>query len=391
MSSHGWNGADPTQQFESGVDYELGTHFRAEADISVTAVRVWHGANSGDLAGRKGRLWSSVGVELTNVAMPNQLPSGWTEYTLASPQGFPAGTTFWVSYSTLSYYGAVTGVSYPVSSADGLVTALGQALHDTPGSFPTSVFGSSFYGIDVVYSAGLPGSNPLTATLTVVTNGLSAVATFGADRTATYQLEWGDGATVNTSSTTASHTYTAPGAYPVLLTATATDDGTVDAAAVIAYATLTGLDVDAIINAAVSHAMGLGVFDGGVIGHEPKSAPGNGLTAAFWIDAIDPIPAQSGLATTTARLLLSARIYGAFLAKPEDDIDPRLARAAVALMAAYSGDFDLAGTVESVDLLGRHGQALRGRAGYLNLDGKIYRVFTITIPVIVNDVFTQVM
>lgn len=150
------------------------------------------------------------------------------------------------------------------------------------------------------------------------------------------------------------------------------------------------IDIAAIIAAAESHAMELGVFER-VIGHEPKSAPGGGLTCGMWIDAIDPISAQSGLASTSVRVTLNIRIYGSMLAKPEDEIDPRLATAAVALMGAYTGDFDLGGTVESVDLLGRHGVPLAGRAGYLHLDAKLYRVFTIVAPLIINDVWTQVM
>jgi len=33
--------------------------------------------------------------------------------------------------------------------------------------------------------------------------------------------------------------------------------------------------------------------------------------------------------------------------------------------------------------------ALMAKAGYLSQDGRIYRVMVITIPIIVNDVFTQ--
>src|SRR2546429_1429361 len=148
------------------------------------------------------------------------------------------------------------------------------------------------------------------------------------------------------------------------------------------------LDPDAILNAAVSHAMALGLFER-ANGHEPKNAPGNGITAAVWVDYIGPHPGQSGLATTSARLVLNVRIYTSMLAEPQDAIDPRVLAAVGVLMGEYSGDFDFGGAVESVDLLGRAGPPMSAQAGYLNQDGKLYRVMTITVPVIVNDVWSQ--
>ena len=228
--SFGWNGADPAEVSDPD-DYELGTRYTANGDITVTAVRVWQGVNSGNFIGRKGRLWSAGGVEQANVAMSDVLPAGWTEYPLAVPFGVPAGTTFWVSYSTITRYGVTPGIVYPVPAADGLVAAQGQAFNATPGSFPVSVFGSVFYGIDVSYVAGLPGANPLNATLAVAPNGLTVVATVGADRAASFVVEWGDGTSTSTAlSGSISHTYAQPGRYTVLLTAT-DPNGIVDAAA----------------------------------------------------------------------------------------------------------------------------------------------------------------
>jgi hypothetical protein len=148
------------------------------------------------------------------------------------------------------------------------------------------------------------------------------------------------------------------------------------------------IDIDAILDAAVSHAMALGLFER-VNQHEPKNAPGNGLTAAVWVDYIGPFAGQSGLATTSALLVLNVRCYTSMLAEPQDGIDPRLTSAVAVLMGEYSGDFDLGGAVESVDLLGRSGRRLEAQAGYISQDGKLYRVMTIVLPVIVNDVWSQ--
>lgn len=148
--------------------------------------------------------------------------------------------------------------------------------------------------------------------------------------------------------------------------------------------------VNAIFDQVVSKPMTLGLFER-VNGHEPKNAPGNGLTAAVWLDRILSAPAGSGLAATSGVLVFNVRCYTSMLTEPQDAIDPNLAAAAVVTMAAYTGDFDLGGTVRNIDLLGATGQSLSGQAGYLNLDSKLYRVITLTVPAIVNDMWDQVM
>jgi hypothetical protein len=42
-----------------------------------------------------------------------------------------------------------------------------------------------------------------------------------------------------------------------------------------------------------------------------------------------------------------------------------------------------------VDLLGSAGAPLSAQAGYLNQDGRLFRVMTLTLPIIVNDVWDQ--
>ena len=147
------------------------------------------------------------------------------------------------------------------------------------------------------------------------------------------------------------------------------------------------LNTTVVLNEVVSHAMKLGLFER-VNGHEPKSAPGNGLSAAVWVDRVGP--AGSGLAATSALLTLQVRLYSPMLQEPQDAIDPNLTAAADALMNAYSGDFELGGNVRNVDLLGQTGPGLSAQAGYIEQDHKLYRVMTITLPLIVNDVWEQV-
>lgn len=148
------------------------------------------------------------------------------------------------------------------------------------------------------------------------------------------------------------------------------------------------LDVDGIVDAAMSHAMASGWFDR-VNGHEPKNPPGNGLTAAVWMERVKPV-LSSGLASTSAQVVLNVRLYTSMLQEPQDAIDPTMMKALSALFEAYSGDFTLGGLVREVDLIGAEGTSLQAEAGYLNQNGLLYRVFTITLPVIVNDVWDQV-
>ncbi|MFD5814414.1 hypothetical protein [Streptomyces sp. NPDC127038] len=148
------------------------------------------------------------------------------------------------------------------------------------------------------------------------------------------------------------------------------------------------LDIRTILDAVESHALSSGFFSA-VNGHEPKSAPQSGITCAVWVEQIGPARGGSGLDSTSARLALNVRLYTSMVSEPEDAIDPDMMTALDALMAAYSGDFELDGLVRQVDLLGHYGDPLGARAGYLTTSGAEYRVLTITLPLIVNDLWSQ--
>jgi hypothetical protein len=145
--------------------------------------------------------------------------------------------------------------------------------------------------------------------------------------------------------------------------------------------------VQAIFDALLSHAMELGVFER-VNGHEPKSAPGSGLTASMWAEAIRPVQA-SGLAATSGVLDMRVRVMSNMLQEPQDGIDPAILTAVSTLLNDYSSDFALGGNARNVDLLGEFGEALSAKAGYLEMDKRMYRVMDITIPIVVNDMWAQ--
>jgi hypothetical protein len=149
------------------------------------------------------------------------------------------------------------------------------------------------------------------------------------------------------------------------------------------------LDIRTILSAVESHALASGHFVT-VNGLEPRSPPTSGITAAVWVEQIGPARGASGLTSTSTRLALFVRLYSSLVQQEPDAIDPDLMTALDALMAAYSGDFELGGLIRNVDLLGAYGDPLSARAGYLAEAGSEYRVMTITLPLIVNDLWAQV-
>lgn len=156
---------------------------------------------------------------------------------------------------------------------------------------------------------------------------------------------------------------------------------------------MTALDqatLSAIIGAVADHARASGKFDR-VNGHESTDAPGNGVTGAVWVQRLAPNPMTSGLSSTSVLLVLTVRCYTPAFTEPMDMIDPNLLDAAQWLMAEYSGDFELGGTIDGwVDLLGQSGSGgVAADAGYQNISGKIYRVMSISLPMVINDVWTQ--
>jgi hypothetical protein len=124
--------------------------------------------------------------------------------------------------------------------------------------------------------------------------------------------------------------------------------------------------------------------------HEPKNSPGNGVSMSLWVQDIRPVR-TSGLNSTSALLVLMGRIYTSMTAEPYDLIDPNVLSATVYFIGALSGEFELGGEdgVRMIDLLGANGEQLAGRAGYVEIDRKMYRVMTITIPIIINDMWSQ--
>lgn len=146
--------------------------------------------------------------------------------------------------------------------------------------------------------------------------------------------------------------------------------------------------LEPIFDAVVSDAQSSGYFDR-VNQHEPKKAPRSGITAAIWVQSINPIALISGLASTSARIVFTLRMYMPMMAEPMDMIDPKMTKAVSNLMRRYHDDFDFEGVIRNVDLMGAHGVALAAQAGYIEMDNRLFRTYDMTIPCLVNDVWPQ--
>lgn len=123
--------------------------------------------------------------------------------------------------------------------------------------------------------------------------------------------------------------------------------------------------------------------------HEPKNAPGTGVTWALFFGGMTGIQ-SSGLDATSARVEYIARFYMPMRTEPQDEIDPRVLDAVNALFAEYHGGFSLGALARCIDLLGAYGAPLGAQGGYLDLDKVMFRVADVVVPVIVNDAWTQV-
>jgi hypothetical protein len=148
--------------------------------------------------------------------------------------------------------------------------------------------------------------------------------------------------------------------------------------------------INTILDAVVSDVAATGYFDY-VNEHEPLRKSRGGITAAVWVQHLEPIGALSGLASTSGRILFTVRLFKNMQDRPTDEIDPRMWQAASSLMRRYHDNFDFNNTIRNVDLLGSFGVKLFAQAGYLPIsEGVVFRIIDIQVPCLVNDIWPQV-
>jgi hypothetical protein len=126
-----------------------------------------------------------------------------------------------------------------------------------------------------------------------------------------------------------------------------------------------------------------------VFGHEPKAAPSVlGVSCGVWINDLRTTQG-SGLNSVSMRLELVMRVFRSMLTEPQDNIEPEVLDATDALFLSIVGKFQLGlSSTRYVDILGSDGEPLRAQPGYLDQDGKKFRVMEIFVPIVLNDVYT---
>lgn len=425
----GWNGADPVGSVDP-TQYELGTEFLVNSDITITHVRVWADATEINLSGRAGRIWSTGGAELGVATMPTDLPTGWSTHALTTPVERTAGSRFIVSFGTGGNEGALSqGLNSNVVSADGAVTALGFAnatggingrfRAGVPGAFPNSGNANhAFYGADIVYTLGIGGNTaPEITAATVVHLGSSTVAaTITATDAetlvgATYRYDWGDGSAVSSTNhptNSANHAYSVPGTYPVLLWVTDAEGATDYVARYVEIpdtATEGSITPSEILDLLVSRTKRMKKF-AAVLKHEPRSAPTDFVTAAFFLGAPNAAPGGfqtvkrvSDLQHAGMRLDVICRLYmDAKKAVPWNDKPPSLDNidqvlleyAELILRECHAHvSFGIEDSGVWTDANGADSEGLGGLIGYLDQDQTKFRICEIYIPVIISTYFQQ--
>jgi hypothetical protein len=142
--------------------------------------------------------------------------------------------------------------------------------------------------------------------------------------------------------------------------------------------------------AVVSHASVSGYFER-VCGYEPTSKGPPGLQCAIWADALGPATG-SGLSSTSALLVLFARIEAAAFVADRvvaEQLDPKILAATSHLIAKLMADLTLGGVARTVDVRGMSGRRLEARAGYIEVDRSFRRIMTLTVPIIINDLWNE--
>lgn len=149
------------------------------------------------------------------------------------------------------------------------------------------------------------------------------------------------------------------------------------------------LSIDSIASALGDKALALGVFDT-VTGHEVKSPPGTGITCEIVFGTFELIPTRSGLEDVSFKLVFKVRLRTTWAQQPADAVDPSLLKACDALLASYIGGFTLGGLTNAIDLLGlAGGTPISAGSGYIDQGGVMYRIVEITLPLIVDDLWTE--
>ena len=120
---------------------------------------------------------------------------------------------------------------------------------------------------------------------------------------------------------------------------------------------------------------------------EYKSAPdlpADQFTAAIWISSMT----VAGLTLNGGTIevhVITARLYGQGFGNQPEDMEITSAQAVQKIYSDLLGDADLGSEIRTIDVAGMHGTPLSATSGHIDIDGTMYYVIDLTIPLIVDD------
>ncbi|MEV8633545.1 DUF4082 domain-containing protein [Streptosporangium sp. NPDC051023] len=136
----------------------VGTKFRAATTGTIRGVRFYKGVqNTGT---HVGSLWTTGGQLLASVTFSNESAVGWQEAYFNSPVSVSAGTTYVVSYKTVTGHFSYTlqyfnsqYANYPLFAlADGDDGGNGVYAYSSANTFPSNTYQATNYWTDVVFA-----------------------------------------------------------------------------------------------------------------------------------------------------------------------------------------------------------------------------------------------
>ncbi|MCK1631834.1 DUF4082 domain-containing protein [Bradyrhizobium sp. 162] len=143
---------------------EVGVKFSASVNGTITGLRFYKGSlNTGT---HVAHLWTATGTLLGTATFSAETASGWQQVSFSSPIAVTAGTTYVASYHTNGNY-SDTQSYFTNSITNGQLSAPaagnGVYAYGSGAPFPTNVYKSSNYYVDVVFNGSSNTNAPPTA------------------------------------------------------------------------------------------------------------------------------------------------------------------------------------------------------------------------------------
>lgn len=154
------------------------------------------------------------------------------------------------------------------------------------------------------------------------------------------------------------------------------------------------INTEDIVDSIVSHALNLGVFEQ-VNFQTPTNTPDKGLSMDVTVANITPI-VESGLNSVSVVIEFNLLIVTHLIQSPENQIDKSIINAVDLLLTEYCNNITFNNELRNVDIFGSSSSGISANFGYIEFENtriapaaNTYRAATITLPLIVNDVWDE--